>query len=155
MTATVIAVLGTLAGTLLTGTLAHLSQRAQRKADTTTARRTEALTAVTDLATALADHRRAMWVREDLRLHGEDWDQARTESHTTRSAITAPLLRVQLLLPALAPTAQDAAHATYALRDGWETGETGLASRRDHAITKTDDLVTAAGRLLDGQPARR
>lgn len=152
MLATIIAVVGTLAGVVLTGILSHLSQRAQRKADTDTARRTEGLAAVTDLVTALADHRRAMWVREDLRRRGQDWTAARTESHTTRSAITAPLLRVQLLLPALAPAAQTAARATYALRDGWEEGETGLAARRDHAIAKTDELVTTAGRVLGLQP---
>lgn len=146
MTATVIAVLGTLAGAILTGTLAHLSQQAQRKADTNTARRTEGLAAITDLVTALADHRRAMWVREDLRLRGEDWTQARTESHTTRSAITAPLLRVQLLLPALAPAAQTAANATYSLRNA--DGPTPLAAARDNAIAKTDALVTAASRIL-------
>lgn len=153
MLATVIAVLGTLAGAILTGILAHLSQRAQREADTDTAHRTEGLTAITDLVTALADHRRAMWVREDLRLHGQDWTQARTESHATRSAITAPLLRVQLLLPSLAQDAQTAARATYALRGGWESGETGLAARRDHAIAKTDALVAAAGTLLGTRPA--
>lgn len=152
MLATVIAVLGTLAGVVLTGTLSHLSQRAQRKADTDTARRTEGLAAVTDLVTALADHRRAMWVREDLRLHGQDWTTARTESHTTRSAITAPLLRVQLLLPDLAPAAQTAARATYALRGGCEAGETELAARRDQAIAKTDELVTATSRVLGLQP---
>ncbi|SFY45105.1 hypothetical protein [Streptomyces atratus] len=146
MFAAIIAVLGTLAGAVLTGTLAHLSQRAQRKADTEAARRTEGLAAVTDLVTALADHRRAMWVREDLRLRGEDWTQARTESHATRSAITAPLLRVQMLLPSLAPAAQVAARATYGLRE--TDGQTPLAAARLRAIRQTDALVEAAGAAL-------
>lgn len=150
MSAAIIAVIGTLAGAVLTGTLAHLSQRAQRTASTAAARRAEGLAAVTDLVTALTDHRRAMWVREDLRLRGEDWTHARTESHATRSAITAPLLRVQLLLPALVPAAQTAARATYGLRDA--DGHTPLAAARLHAIQQTDALVEAAGTVLAGQP---
>src|SRR5690606_38659309 len=61
MTTTIIAVLGTLAGALLSGVLGHLSQRAQLKAQADHTRRTESLAAVTDLVAALADHRRAMW----------------------------------------------------------------------------------------------
>ncbi|WP_055693023.1 hypothetical protein [Streptomyces prasinopilosus] len=145
MTTAIIAVLGTLAGSLLTGALQHYSQQAVRRADTAATRRSEGLAAVADLAAALADHRRAMWVREDLRLRRQDWTEARAESHRTRSAVTVPLLRVQLLMPEVAPAAQAAAQATYALRGAWESGETGLAGRRERAIAKTDELVTAAG----------
>jgi hypothetical protein len=144
----IIAVLGTLAGSLLTGTLQHYSQRAALRAAAENTRKREILDAIADLVTALADHRRAMWVREDLRLKGADWSEARAESHRTRSALTAPLLRVQLLLPEVAAEARAAASATYALRGASESGETGLASRRDHAIHATDELVTAAGRYL-------
>ncbi|MEV2264569.1 protein kilB [Streptomyces anulatus] len=145
-TAALVAVLGTLAGSVLTGTLAHLSQRAQRKAAEAGARRAEGLAAVSELASALADHRRAMWVREDLRLRGQDWSDARAESHATRSAITAPLLRVQVLLPAVADAAQAAARAAYSLRDS--ESETGLAARRDHAITTADRLVAVSAAAL-------
>ncbi|MGW1814128.1 protein kilB [Streptomyces sp. NPDC002125] len=142
MLTALIAVLGTLAG----ATIAHLSQRSQRRAADHRAQRAEALTAVAALATALADHRRAMWVREDLRLRGQNWDEARAASHATRSAITAPLLHVQLLLPAVAPAAQDAARAAYELR-GADT-DTTLRAAREHAIAATDDFVTAAGVAL-------
>ncbi|MFJ7416745.1 hypothetical protein ACIQWZ_39040 [Streptomyces sp. NPDC098077] len=67
----------------------------------------------------------------------------RAESHATRSANTAPFLRVQVLLPAVADAAQSAARAAYSLRDS----ETGLNARRDHAITTADRLVTAATAL--------
>lgn len=147
----IVAVLGTLAGSLLTGILQHYSQRATRRAEEAAARSSEGLSAVGDLAAALADHRRAMWVREDLRLRREDWTEARAESHRTRSAITVPLLRVQLLVPEVAPAARVAVQATYGLRGGWESGETGLAARREHAIAKTDEFVAAAGRHLAGQ----
>lgn len=139
---TLIAVLGTLAGVGITsGYQARAARTARQEA-----RRTEGLAAVTALVGALADHRRAMWVREDLRLRGEDWAAARTESHATRSAITAPLLRVQLLLPALVPAAQAAARATYGLRGA--DGHTLLAGARERAIAKTDALVDAAGATL-------
>ncbi|MET8746285.1 protein kilB [Streptomyces sp. NPDC004728] len=142
MITAIVAVLGTLAGSAI----AHLSQRSHRKADDARARRTEALTAVAELATALANHRRAMWVREDLRLRGEDWADARAESHTTRSAITAPLLRVQVLLPSIADAAQTAARAAYSLRAS--ESESGLRARREHAITTTDSLVNAAAAAI-------
>jgi hypothetical protein len=57
-----------------------------------------------------------MWLREDLRLRGKDWAEARTESHRTRSALTVPLLRMQLLMPDVAFAAQAAAQATYDVR---------------------------------------
>ncbi|MFG2631835.1 hypothetical protein [Streptomyces sp. NPDC048473] len=53
---TLIAVLGTLAGVGITSTYQRRAARTARAED----RRTEALTAVTALAAALADHRRAM-----------------------------------------------------------------------------------------------
>ncbi|MFE7347544.1 protein kilB [Streptomyces fimicarius] len=146
MTTAIIAVLGTLAGALLTGTLAHLSQRAQRVAAEATARRAEALAAVTDLGAALADHRRTMWVREDLRLRGEDWAAARAASHTTRSAITAPLLRVSILLPALTPAAQTAADAACGLRAAAD--DAALRAARQHAVDTAAALVTVAATTI-------
>lgn len=142
MLTTLIAVLGTLAGTAI----AHLSQRAHRRATDARTQRAEAVTAIADLATALADHRRTMWLREDLRLTGHDWAAARAESHTTRSAITAPLLRVQILLPAAADPARQAAQAVYDLRDAAD-GDA-LTTARENAIRKADDFVTAAGAAL-------
>ncbi|MFF5853999.1 protein kilB [[Kitasatospora] papulosa] len=139
---TLIAVLGTLAGVGITSGYQARAARTVRQE----ARRTEGLTAVTTLVEALANHRRAMWVREDLRLRGEDWAGARTESHASRSAITAPLLRVQLLLPAVAPAAQDAAQAVYALRGA--DGHSTLNDRRTAALAASDALVTAAGRHI-------
>jgi hypothetical protein len=146
MLTALIAVLGTLAGSLLTGVLQHASQRATRRAEAAERTASEGLAAVAELVAALADHRRAMWVREDLRLNGDDWSEARAESHRTRSAITVPLLRVQLLMPSVATAARAAADATYAMRRPSDVSE--LSGRRDIAIQVTDALVTAAGRHL-------
>ncbi|MDX3343520.1 protein kilB [Streptomyces sp. ME02-6979.5a] len=139
---TIIAVLGTLAGVAITSTY---QARAARTALQET-RRTEGLAAVETLAAALADHRRAMWAREDLRLRGEDWSTARAESHTTRAAITAPLIRVQILLPAAAGPARAAVQAVYDLRGAED--HTALAEARSKAIRMADEFVPAAGTVL-------
>ncbi|OXZ01769.1 hypothetical protein [Streptomyces sp. 2R] len=147
MLTAVVAVVGTPAGSLATGMLAHFAQRSQRVAAEVSARRAEVLEAVSALVSALADHRRAMAVRELLRrLDGGEWSAARAESHTTRSAISAPLLRLRLLEPALAATAQSAAQAVYAMREA--TTEAGLQEARGHAIRESDELVDAAGAAL-------
>ncbi|MFF0338096.1 hypothetical protein ACFYUM_36580 [Streptomyces fimicarius] len=77
---------------------------------------------------------------------GGDWGAARTESHLTRSAVTAPLLRVRLLLPEAAVTAQLAVQAVYDMRTADST--TTLQEARERAIRAADDLVAAAGTAL-------
>ncbi|MEV6474868.1 MULTISPECIES: hypothetical protein [unclassified Streptomyces] len=94
----------------------------------------------------LADHRRATAVREEIRLVGEGWDAARTESHATRSAVTAPLLRVRLLLPEPAETKQCAAQAVYDMRAS--TNPAALQESRERALQAADGLVAAAGVVL-------
>lgn len=148
MLITVIAVMGTLAGSLMTGALQHFAQRAQRAAAELSARRTAGGDAVSGLSAALADHRRAMAVREEIRLAGGDWDAARAESHVTRSAVTAPLLRVRLLLPELAEAAQHAVQAAYGMRVA--DSPLALQEARERAIATADDLVAAAGTALAG-----
>ncbi|MBH5333984.1 protein kilB [Streptomyces pactum] len=141
----IIAVAGTLLGGALTGLLQYRMERAAR-AD----RREEALrTALGELVAALGDHRRAMWQREDLRLNGagrEAVEAARSASHATRSAVTAPLVSVSVLDPSLAPPARRAALAAFDLRGAAD--HAALADRRAAAIAATDDLIAAAGRAL-------
>ncbi|MGW6290618.1 protein kilB [Streptomyces sp. NPDC055107] len=145
MWGSVIAVLGTLLGSV---TAYMLQQRTARK-DRAEVRGYEELrdriAAVTALTVALADHRRSMWVREDLRLSGAsdaDYQAARAASHNTRSALTAPLTTLAILAPDLAGVAQDAAGATYALRNT-ENREL-LNFYRQAAIEAADELVRAA-----------
>ncbi|MER6702237.1 hypothetical protein ABT289_34300 [Streptomyces fimicarius] len=99
-----------------------------------------------DLSVALADHRRTMLVREEIRLACGDWSTARTESHLTRSAVTAPLLRVRLLLPEVAVAAQLAVQAAYDMRTADSPAT--LQEARERAIRAADDLVAAAGTAL-------
>jgi hypothetical protein len=142
----IIAVAGTLLGGIVTAALQQRAARTQRTEDRSTGHRDATLTAVTELATAPADHRRAMWVREDLRLRGEGWESARAESHTTRAAITAPMVRVQVLAPELADAAAVAATATYALRGAVD--DDALQAARAAAVRAADTLVAAAAQDL-------
>ncbi|MGW8725777.1 protein kilB [Streptomyces sp. NPDC055808] len=138
----VIAVVGTLLGSVTAFLLQQISTK------TTTLRR-DRLAAITALTVALADHRRAMWVREELRLSNvatPAYEAARAESHATRSALTAPLTTLSLLAPDLSGTAQRAAEAAYALRAAPDL--TTLTARRMTAIEACDCLVREAAKTL-------
>ncbi|MEU7020939.1 protein kilB [Streptomyces sp. NPDC046203] len=141
----VVAVVGTLLGAVVAGVLQHRLTRQERIAAQDSELRRERLAAVTNLVAAIAEHRRAMWARENLRLNGADsavYEHARTASHTTRAAVTAPLTAVQILAPALAEHAETAARTTFSLRNA--ATEDILAARRAAAIEAADRLVHAA-----------
>jgi hypothetical protein len=137
----IVAVAGTLLGVLATG-------QVQRQADGRTQaveRRREQLAAVTALVAALADHRRAMWVREEARLSGADTAAAlRADSHVTRSAVTTPHVTVAVLLPELRAAADAAVEATYAMRNAADPDA--LSAARASALNASEALVAAAGR---------
>ncbi|MGX5395657.1 protein kilB [Streptomyces anulatus] len=145
MWGSVIAVVGTLLGSVT----AYMLQQRTALTDRADVRRHEErrdrIAAVTALTVALADHRRSMWVREDLRLSGAsdaDYQAARAASHNTRSALTAPLTTLAILAPDLAGVAREAVGATYALRNT-ENREL-LDFYRRAAIEAADELVRAA-----------
>ncbi|WP_103532263.1 protein kilB [Streptomyces sp. SM11] len=145
MWGSVIAVLGTLLGSVTAYVLQQRTARKDRAEVRGYEERRDRIAAVTALTVALADHRRSMWVREDLRLSGAsdaDYQAARAASHSTRSALTAPLTTLAILAPDLAGVAQDAVGATYALRNT-ENREL-LDFYRQAAIEAADDLVRAA-----------
>jgi hypothetical protein len=133
-----VAVLGTLAGGGLTATVQGRLARANRRE----ARRADALAAVAQLAAALADHRRAMWVVEDSRLSGapeQAVDEAQAKRHDTRAAIEIPLHTVAILVPALAQPAEEATQATFAMRN---------AADRDALTTLRQAAKDAHGRFV-------
>ncbi|MFJ9415118.1 protein kilB [Streptomyces sp. NPDC101227] len=148
MWSSIIAVIGTLLGSVTAYVLQQRAARAERAETRAEDLRTRQLAAIAELVAALADHRRAMWVREDLALSGptDAYAAARAASHETRSALTVPLLTVSLILPALAESAQDAAKATYALR-GAPDART-LADLRDDALVAANRLVADAATVL-------
>ncbi|MFI6286633.1 protein kilB [Streptomyces sp. NPDC051018] len=139
-------------GTLLGSTTAFLLQQRALRTDRAETRKYEKwrdqLAAVTALTVALADYRRAMWAREDLRLSDAPGghEEARAETHTARSALTAPLTTLAVLAPALAPTATRAAQAAYALRNAPDHQT--LTTLRTAAMNAADDLVHEAAVLL-------
>jgi hypothetical protein len=147
-----IAICGTLAGALTSGWMQARVGRAQRREAVAEARRDALLVAVGELVSALADHRLAMWRREDRRLAGaaaEVVDAARAASHETRAAVTAPLVRVSVLAPSLRAVVQEAEQATYALR-GAADQET-LGALREQALQASDRLVAEAGQAFAQQ----
>lgn len=152
MWSSVVAVLGTLAGVLVTGGLSHLAARAARRE----ARQDQAgqarLEAVVALARALADHRLASWKAWQAALTGVEEDRVRElrdAAHGTRGAVTDPAVRVRLLYPdapQVREAATAAAAATYALRDAANLEE--LQELRAAAVSATDRLVDVAGTHL-------
>lgn len=143
--AAVVAVVGTVLGAGVVGVQQYYAARSQRRQTL----RDRALTALSELSTALADHRRAMWVREDLRLSGAapaDIAAAREASHVTRSAVTAPQIALTVLLPQLRPDVNAAVRAAYDMRGA--ASVEALASRRESAVTAADSLAASAAYLL-------
>ncbi|MFJ1566728.1 hypothetical protein ACIOG8_21360 [Streptomyces erythrochromogenes] len=151
----IVAVLGTLAGALTAGLLQHRSARSARAEERADGRRQDQLGAVTEFAAALDAHRSAMFHRERLNLTGatgaEHQLEAETRSHDTRAAVTAPHIRLQVLVPELAVAAQQAADATYALRKAADRTE--LDVRRHAAKEASVAFIAAAASLLS--PANR
>ncbi|MFF8747796.1 hypothetical protein [Streptomyces californicus] len=140
---TVIAVMGTLAGALLTGVLQHFAQRAQRKAEEAAGRRSAGMDAVALLAVALADHRAAMWDLGTVRLAGGELGPARAEVRRTRSAVTGPLVRLQFLVPGAGEAARQAVGAVYGMREVQSAVE--LREARERAAVAAEEVV-AVGR---------
>lgn len=98
---------------------------------------------------ALAAHRRSMYIRERLRLTGADEGlvaEARSESHRTRAEITAPLVTLSILAPALVDAATAAERATYAMRAAAD--QAALDDARVNATATASALVTAAAQQL-------
>lgn len=152
--ASVIAVAGTLLGGLLAGAVQAWTARVARRETRVADRRAEALTAVTALLAAVADHRSRSWVKEDLRLSGADEQavvEARDAGHLTRSAITAPLTTVSILTPALADAAEAAVQATYAMRNAAD--HDALEQLRAASVAAEKQLRQAASRVF--APDRR
>lgn len=140
-----IAVAGTVSGGMLTGLWTARTSRAQRRE----ARRTETVRATGELVAALAAHRTAMWVLGEATLggHAEEVVTQRQDAvHRTRAAVTAPMVTLSVLTPALVPAARAAEQATYALRTADSLDV--LGQRRAAALAASDALVTEAGLLL-------
>ncbi|MGB3439047.1 MAG: hypothetical protein WBA97_09885 [Actinophytocola sp.] len=92
-----------------------------------------------------------MWQFEAAKLTGRPEQvvaELETAQHGTRSAITVPLTTVAILVPALAGPAQEAAKATYAMRDSGDLDV--LEARRAVALAASDQFVAAAAEFFAG-----
>lgn len=149
MWTSIIAVAGTLLGGIVTSALQTRATRSIRDAERDDRRRDAQPAAVTALVAAIGDHRRAMWRREELRLGGANTETlaaARSQSHVTTSAVTAPLVSVSVLAPDLAEVATAAARAAFGIRQAIDADD--LSALRQTAIDASDQLVKAASRRL-------
>ncbi|MEU7201425.1 pRL2-23 [Streptomyces sp. NPDC045470] len=151
MLASVIAVLGTLAGAAVSGLLQHRAARMERVSARSEQQRRDQMNAVTALAVALSDHRRAMWEVRDADLTGQSAQriqELRDESHRTRSAITDPAVRLRLLISdgTVRTAAAAATTATYVMRDAVDLAE--LQAMRRSALESHDAFVNTAGAFL-------
>ncbi|MER8188192.1 hypothetical protein [Kitasatospora sp. NPDC094015] len=90
-----------------------------------------------------------MYARERLRLADAPEDiaaEARSEGHRTRGEITAPVVTLAIIAPALADLATNAEHATYAMRGAAD--QAALDKDRTAATAAASALVTDAAEHL-------
>ncbi|MDO0930152.1 hypothetical protein QQY24_34405 [Streptomyces sp. TG1A-8] len=153
-----LAITGTLAGAIVSGRFQERAAERQARIAHGESVRRDRLEAVTTLACAASDHRRAMWMRGDALLKGagpEQVETLRAESHLTRSAITRPLVALRVLIEdqAVRAAADAMVTLTYAMRDASATTDD-LAAAREAAKAAHDDFVSAAARYLSPTVSR-
>ncbi|MCY0947796.1 hypothetical protein [Streptomyces antarcticus] len=147
-----LAIVATLLGAIVSGRFQERAAERSVRVSTGEAVRRDRLEAVTALACAVSDHRRAMWMRGDQALKGastERIEALRGESHMTRSAVTRPLVALRVLIAdqAVRAAADEMITRTYALRDAYAT--TGdLTDAREAAKVAHDLFVDAAAGYL-------
>jgi hypothetical protein len=152
MGATVLAVVGTLLGSIVAGLFQHKSAGRTERVARAEQLRKDQMEAATALAVAVSDHRSAMWVRGDAVLKGDTDDRVRelkVRTHETRSAVTRPLIALKLHIIDLA--VQEAAvamvSATYGMRAAYgSTAE--LTQARESAMLAHDTFVDTAAAFL-------
>jgi hypothetical protein len=144
-------VAGTLAGALVSGLLQHRAARFDRAEGRVEQIRRDRMDAVTALATAISDHRRAMWEVREAQLSGHSAERVRAlrdESHRTRSAVTDPTVRLLLLVAdeSVRAAASSVVSKTYGMRDADSIGA--LQQSRSEAVVAHDVFVNTAGDFL-------
>ncbi|ARQ69734.1 hypothetical protein [Streptomyces marincola] len=150
---TVIAVVGTLAGAVVTGLLQHRATARTERAARREREEREWLAAVTELARAVSAHRAAMWALRHAELTGapvERVDVLRDAAHATRGAVTGPVVMLRLVTGSarLRAAADEAVHATYGMRDAVSVAD--LDARRRAALAAHDAFVDVAVAALPG-----
>ncbi|MFJ3176680.1 hypothetical protein ACIPJK_39000 [Streptomyces roseus] len=147
-----LAIVGTLLGSIVSGRFQERAAERSVRVSHGEAIRRDRLEAVTSLACAASDHRRAMWMRGDavLKQAGTERIEAlRGESHMTRSAVTRPLVALRVLIEdqAVRTAADEMITLTYALRDAYATTEDLTAAREAAKVAHDAFVDVAAGYL--------
>ncbi|MEE6269103.1 hypothetical protein V2E29_26140 [Streptomyces diastatochromogenes] len=147
-----LAIVGTLLGAIVSGRFQERPAERSVRVSHGEAIRRDRLEAVTALACAVSDHRRAMWMRGDAVLEGagtERIEALRGESHMTRSAVTRPLVALRVLIEdqAVRTAADEMITLTYALRDACATTEVLTAAREAAKVAHDAFVDVAAGYL--------
>ncbi|MFJ9635026.1 hypothetical protein ACIRU8_45775 [Streptomyces sp. NPDC101175] len=153
MVSTMIAVIGTLMGAVVSGLFQHRSAGRTEAVARLAQLRQDKLEAVTALAVAISDHRSAMWARGDAQLKADPADRIRdlkVRTHETRAAVTRPLVVLRLLVPNsdVRRAADEMVASTYAMRDAFTT-TADLTAARQTAVEAHDQFVAVAAHSLN------
>lgn len=151
MLTTIVAVLGTLLGSIVTGTLQNkAADRTERTAAATRLLRDQ-LDTIAQLTAAASDYRRAMRKRAQgqlTKLSRAQQDQLRSESHAARGAITQPMTMLRILVPhpQLHDAAQTMVESAYLIRKAADLNE--VKEAQDVARDAQDTFVKLAAELF-------
>lgn len=141
MVATLIAVLGTLAGAVVAGGMQHLTTTRTAHAAAAERRRQALAAAVPALLAALVRHREQQYLKIVARREGrEDTPQDRQSRYAARSAVTSAMDTLHMVTRdgALLALAQEAVDAAMAIGDvpAEELDAAGLRARRAHTALR-------------------
>ncbi|MFF2378630.1 hypothetical protein ACFVUW_30015 [Streptomyces xiamenensis] len=143
----VIAVVGTLLGSIVSGAMQRRIAQDGLAASERAALRRDQTGAVAALAAAAADHRRTSWHRRQLMADGADEPTliaAVAAVHATRSAMAEPLARVRLLIPdaAVREAVEHLVAVTFGMHDcpDFESARLASIAAHDHLL----DVAAAA-----------
>ncbi|MFF7949279.1 protein kilB [Streptomyces griseorubiginosus] len=141
MVTTLIAVLGTLAGTLVAGFMQHLTSTRTARAATIERRRAALAEAIPALLAAVVRHREQQYLKIEARKEGlSDTPETRQARYAARSAVTSAMdtLHVVTRDAALLAVAQEAVDAAFAVGDAapGDLPAAGLRARKAHTALR-------------------
>ncbi|WP_055702881.1 hypothetical protein [Streptomyces silaceus] len=141
MVGTLIAVLGTLAGTVVAGFMQHLTTTRNAQKATAEARRQHLASAIPALLAALARHREQQYLKIVARREAQaDTTDARQARYAARTAVTSAVdtLHMATRDRELLAAAQEAVNAAMALGDATESelDAVGLRAREAHTALR-------------------
>ncbi|MFG2220503.1 hypothetical protein ACGFN1_37855 [Streptomyces sp. NPDC048685] len=147
-----LAIVGTLLGSIVSGRFQERAAERSVRVSQGEAIRRDRLEAITALASAISDHRQAMWKRADAVLSdapAEEVVALREASHQTRAAVTRPLVALRVLIAdqAVRTTVDTMISLTYGMRQPYATKEE-LSVVREAAKDAEDAFVDAAAGYL-------